>query len=58
MYQLLQKELLKRRKRYRNILFKRLAAREPLWIAGEMTQLDLLHLELAALRDNNLDLCQ
>ena len=56
-HRLMKKELQRRRKMYRDILYKRLAANEPLWTPRDMTPLDLLQLELEALRDNNLVLC-
>lgn len=55
---LLQRELRQRRKKYRDILYKRLAKREPLWTPAELTPLDILHIILGNLREQNLELCK
>lgn len=55
---MVRRELQQRRRKYRAILFKRLAARKPLWTPGDMTPLDMLQWELGDLRKNNLELCK
>ena len=54
----LQRELRQRRKKYRDILYKRLAKREPLWTPAELTPLDILRIILGNLREHNLALCK
>ena len=58
MHWLLQRELRQRRKKYRDILYKRLAKREPLWTPAELTSLDILRIILGNLREYNLELCK
>ena len=55
---LLQRELRQRRKKYRDILYKRLAKREALWTPAELTPLDILRILLGNLRGQNLELCK